>query len=94
MEVHSSDLDPEQLRRMLADYVAQEQARDVRRYFLVRIGAIGAVIWLFSWPIPLLPHTVLWALAATVVFAYGLMSPPRTRRPMRRTPSTPPQRGR
>jgi len=91
MQVHSSDLDPEQLRRLLADQVARDQAREVRRYFLVRIGAVAAAIWLFSWPIPLLPHTVLWALAAAVVFAYALMSPPQTRRATRHTPRTPPR---
>ena len=90
MKVHSSDLEPEQLGRLLADHVAGDQARAVRRYFLVRVGAVGAVIWVFSWPIPLLPHTVLWALAAAVVFACGLMCPPRSHRatpdrsPMRR----------
>lgn len=87
MKVHSSDLEPEELGRLLADHVACDQARAVRRYFLVRVGAVGAVIWLFSWPIPLLPHTVLWGLAAAVVFALGLMCPTRSHPPMRdRTP--------
>jgi hypothetical protein len=44
--------------------------------------------------VPLLPHTVLWALAATVVFAWGLMSPPRTQRATPRTRPTPPRSGR
>ena len=78
MKVHSSDLEPAQLGKLLADHVACDQARAVRRYFLVRVGVVGAVIYLFSWPIPLLPHTVLWALAAAVVFACGLMWPPRS----------------
>ena len=78
MKLHSSDLEPEQLRRLLADEVARDQARGVLRYFLLRIGVIALVIWVFSWPVPLLPHIVLWGLAAAVVFAYGLMWPPRS----------------
>ena len=77
MTIHSSDLEPEELRRVLAEDVAQNQAREFRRYFLTRSAIGGAVIWVFSWPVPLLPHSVLWALAAAVVFACGLMSPPR-----------------
>jgi hypothetical protein len=46
------------------------------------------VIWVFSWPIPLLPHTLLWGLAAAVVFACGLMSPPRRQQS---TPDTAPK---
>lgn len=89
MKVHSSDLEPEQLRQLLADQVARDQAREVRRYFLVRVGVVGAVIWVFTWPIPLLPHTLLWGLAAAVVFAWGLMSPPRSGEAMQRKTQTP-----
>jgi fatty acid desaturase len=88
MKVHSSDLDRERLRRLLADEVERDQASGIRRYFLVRVGLIAAVIWVFSWPIPLLPHTLLWGLAAAVVFACGLMSPPRRQQS---TPDTAPK---
>ena len=76
MNVRSSDLEPERLRRLLNDEIARDQAREFRRYFLVRFAIVGVLVWVFSWPVPLLPHTVLWALAAAVVLAYGLMSPP------------------
>ena len=75
MKVRSSDVEPEQLRRLLSEEIARNQAREFRRYFLTRFAVVGVLIWVFSWPVPLLPHTVLWALAAAVVFAYGLMSP-------------------
>lgn len=77
MQVRSSEVEPEQLRRLLTDDIARNQAREFRRYFVTRFAIVGLLVWVFSWPIPLLPHTVLWALAAAVVFAYGLMSPPR-----------------
>jgi len=91
MKVHSSDYELEQLRRLLADQVARDQASEVRHYFLVRGAIIGAVVWVFSWPIPLLPHTLIWALAAAVVFSCGLMWPPRSRAARRRKPPTPHQ---
>ena len=75
--VHSSDVDPDRLRRMLADDIAQDQARGFRRYFLTRLALAGAGIWLLSWPIALLPHTVFWALVASAAFGVGLMSPSR-----------------
>ena len=75
MQVRSSDVEPEQLRTLLADQIARNQAREFRRYFLTLFAVVGVLIWVFSWPVPLLPHTVLWALAAAVVFGYGLMSP-------------------
>lgn len=77
MQVRASDVEPDQLRRLLSDDIAENQARSVRRYFLTRFAIVGVFIWVFSWPVPLLPHTVLWTLAAAVVFAWGLMSPPR-----------------
>jgi fatty acid desaturase len=89
MDLRSSDVEPERLRRLLNDEIARDQAREFRRYFLVRFGIVGVLVWVFSWPVPLLPHTVLWALAAAVVFAYGLMSPPR-HGSTPRTRSTPP----
>jgi uncharacterized membrane protein len=89
MNLRSSDLEPERLRRLLNDEIARDQAREFRNYFLTRFAVIGVVVWVFSWPVPLLPHTVLWALGAAVVLAYGLMSPPRTPRATRRTPPTP-----
>ena len=74
--VHSSDLKPERLRQLLADHITQDQAREFRRYFLTRLALIIAAVWVLSWPIPLLPHTVLWSLLAAAAFAIGLMSPP------------------
>ena len=76
--LHSSDVEPERLRRLLADQIAQDQARGFRRYFLTRLALIVSAVWVFSWPIPLLPHTVLWGLLATAALGIGLMSPPRT----------------
>jgi hypothetical protein len=76
--VHSSDVEPDRLRRMLADQIAQDQARGFRRYFVTRLALVAFGVWLFSWPIPLLPHTVLWALVASAALGIGLMSPPRS----------------
>ena len=73
--VHSSDLDPDRLRRLVAEQIAQDQARQFRRYFLTRLTLLAVAVWLLSWPVHLLPHTVLWALLATMALAIGLMSP-------------------
>jgi hypothetical protein len=89
--LHSSDADPDSLRRMIADQIAQDQAREFRRYFLTRLAVIGAAVWLLSWPIHLLPHTVLWALVASAAFAIGLMSPSRTAPATRGTTPKPPR---
>jgi hypothetical protein len=35
------------------------------------------VIWILSWPVPLLPHTVLWTVLATAALIFALMSPHR-----------------
>lgn len=86
--VHSSDVEPDRLRRMLADQIAQDQARGFRRYFVTRLALIAFGVWLFSWPIPLLPHTVLWALVASAAFGIGLMSPPRSHAATRDTTPT------
>ena len=74
--LQSSSVEPERLRRLLADQIAQDQARGFRRYFLTRLALIIAAVWVLSWPIPLLPHTVLWSLLAAAALAIGLMSPP------------------
>ena len=55
-----------------------DEARAVRRYFLIRIAVIGAAVWLLSWPIHLLPHTVLWVFLAIVALLIGLTATPRT----------------
>jgi hypothetical protein len=73
--LQSSDVEPERLRRLLADQIAQDQAREFRRFFLTRLALIIAAVWVLSWPIPLLPHTVLWSLLAAAALAIGLMSP-------------------
>jgi hypothetical protein len=44
--VHSSDVEPDRLRRMLADHIAQDQARGFRRYFLTRLALVGSGVWL------------------------------------------------
>ena len=54
------------------------QARAFRRYFLIRLALLIAGAWLLSWPVHLLPHTVLWTLLATAALVIGLTSPPRT----------------
>jgi hypothetical protein len=92
--LHSSDVEPDRLRRLLAEQIAQDQAREFRRYFLTRLGVIVATAWLFSWPIHLLPHTVLWSLLASAALGTGLMSPPRTARATRGKAPTRPRRGR
>jgi hypothetical protein len=48
----------------------------------------------FSWPIHLLPHTVLWSLLASAALGIGLMSPRRTARATRGKAPTRPRRGR
>ena len=92
--LHSSDIEPDRLRRVLADHLAQDQARAFRRFFLTRLALIAFGAWLLAWPIPLLPHTVLWALLAAAALAVGLMSPSRSHaairdkkpKPLRRAP--------
>ncbi len=76
--LHSTDIEPARLRRLLADHIAQDQARTFRRFFLTRLALIAFAAWLLAWPIHLLPHTVLWALLAAAALAFGLMSPPRS----------------
>jgi len=53
------------------------QAREFRRYFVIGFGLIVAAAWLLSWPIHLLPHTVVWTLLATAALVIGLTSPGR-----------------
>jgi len=77
--VHSSQIEPDHLNRLIADRIARDQIRRFRRYFLVRLGVVAAALWVLAWPIPLLPHTLFWSLLATAVFVIGLMSPPRSR---------------
>lgn len=73
--VHSSDFEPDRLQRVIADRIAQEQTREFRRFFLTRLGLLVAAAWLLSWPVHLLPHTVVWALLATAALVIGLTSP-------------------
>ena len=75
--VHSSDVEPEELQRILADRIAQEQVRDFRRFVLGWFAIVIGGAWILSWPVHLLPHTVLWSLLATGAFVIGLMCPPR-----------------
>jgi hypothetical protein len=55
------------------------EARAVRRFFVIRLALVIAGAWLLSWPVHLLPHTVVWGLLATGALAIGLTSPPRIR---------------
>lgn len=77
LQVHSSEVEPGELQRLLADRVAQEQVREFRRFILTCFAIVMAAAWLLSWPVHLLPHTVLWSLLATAAFVTGLISPPR-----------------
>ena len=83
--VHSSDLEPDQLEHLLADRIAEEQTREFRLFFVTRLVLLLAAAWLLSWPVHLLPHTVLWALLAVASLVIGLTWPARTRAP---TPGT------
>lgn len=86
--LHSSDFEPEKLRYLLARQAAEDEARGFRRYFLTRIGIVVFVVWLLSWPIHALPHTVLWSMLATAALVVGLTSPRRTRPASRDTRPT------
>src|SRR5262249_50454884 len=86
--VHSSDHEEGELRGVLADDVEYRQARAFRRYFLIRLALIIAAVWLLSWPVHLLPHTVLWTLLATAALVIGLTSSPRTHPANSDRPST------
>jgi hypothetical protein len=59
--------------------VEYRRARAFRRFFLTRLALVSAVAWVLSWPVHLLPHTVVWGLLATAALVIGLMSPPPTR---------------
>ena len=75
--VHSSDVEPDELPSLLADRIAREQAREFRRFILICFAVVMTVAWLLSWPLHVLPHTVVWSLLATAAFVIGLTSPPR-----------------
>ena len=77
LQVHSSEVEPGELQRLLAERVAQEQVRVFRRFILTCFAIVMAAAWVLSWPVHLLPHTVLWSLLATAAFVIGLMCPPR-----------------
>ena len=59
--------------------IADKEVQQFRRFFLTRLGIVTAAGWLFAWPIPLLPHTVFWALLATAALIIGLTWGPRSR---------------
>ena len=77
LQVHSSEVEPGELQRLLAERAAQEQVREFRRFVLTCFAIVMAAAWVLSWPVHLLPHTVLWSLLATAAFVIGLMCPPR-----------------
>ncbi len=76
--VQSSNLERDELQRVLADQVAGAQAREFRRFFLTRLAVITGAAWLLSWPLHVLPHTVVWTLLATAALVIGLTSPSRS----------------
>jgi hypothetical protein len=80
-----SDTERRRMREALADEQERERALEVRRYFLTRLAVIGGAVWLFSWPIHLFPHTVLWVFVAIVALVIGLTATPRTHRASRHT---------
>ena len=75
--IHVSKREPDESGRVLADSIAAAEAREFRRFFVTRLGLIVAAAWLLSWPIHLLPHTVVWTLLATAALVIGLTSPGR-----------------
>jgi fatty acid desaturase len=83
--VESSDAERGRMRETLSDEEERERALEVRRYFLTRLAIIAGAVWLFSWPIHLLPHTVLWVFLAIVALLIGLTSTPRTPRATQNT---------
>jgi len=54
-----------------------EQTKSIRRYLVLSAAALLAVLWLLSWPIPLLPRTLFWTVMATSALIYALISPHR-----------------
>jgi len=75
--INVSRQEPDESGRVLADSIAAAEAREFRRFFVTRLGLIVAAAWLLSWPIHLLPHTVVWTLLATAALVIGLTSPGR-----------------
>ena len=75
MSIHSADMDPEGLRRTLAEYAEYEQARAFRKLLLRRLAIIAFVVWILNWPAHLLPHIALWVALAIVALAAFLTSP-------------------
>ena len=73
--VHSSDVDPATLRRVLADYAEYEQARVFRKLLLTRLALIAVAVWFLSWRVHLLPHIALWVAMAIIAFAAFFTSP-------------------
>ena len=92
--IRSSQVEPDRLRHVIAERIVRDQARQFRRYFLVRLGVVAAAMWVLAWPIPLLPHTLLWSLLAAAALVIGLMSPPRSREATEDTARTRTHRGR
>ena len=87
--VHSSEHERDEVRNVAEDDLEYRQARAFRRYFLIRLALVIAGAWLLSWPVHLLPHTVLWTLLATAALVIGLTSTPRTRLTSSDRPLTP-----
>lgn len=69
MSIHSSEVDRDTLREILAENAAYEQARVFRSRLLRRLGLIAFVVWVLSWPTHLLPHIALWIMLAIVAAA-------------------------
>ena len=54
-----------------------EETKAIRRHVLLWAAGVLAVLWLLSWPIPLLPRTLFWTVMATAALIYALISPHR-----------------
>jgi hypothetical protein len=84
----SSDHDRDELERRTGEE-ADAQANAFRRFFVTRLAVIIGIAWLLSWPVHLLPHTVVWTLLAIAALVIGLTSPGRNRSTSLHTPLKP-----
>ena len=60
MSFHGSDVPPEQLAGLIADYVALDQARISRRLFVTRFGVLAFVLGMIGFGFHWLPPAASW----------------------------------